>query len=62
MMAIPGRTYHRRYGYPWRWAILAEAAWRIEHLPWRLDGQPFALLARWGYRHRKQWERRGAQS
>jgi hypothetical protein len=30
---VIGRTYHRRYGYPWRWAILAELAWRFEHLP-----------------------------
>lgn len=23
--------YHTRYGYPRRWAILAELAWQLEH-------------------------------
>lgn len=26
-------TYCRRYGYPWRWAVIAEACWRVEHWP-----------------------------
>lgn len=54
-------TYHFRYGYPWRWAILAEFAWRIEHLPLRDEGQMFASFARAGYRWRKSAERHGAQ-
>lgn len=54
-LPVLGRTYRYRYGYPWRWAFLAEVAWRIEHLPWRYDG-----FARWGYRRRKACERRGA--
>lgn len=49
-----GATYHYRYGYPWRWAIPAEIAWRIEHLP-----HVFAPLARWAYVKRHQCERRG---
>jgi hypothetical protein len=57
-----GRTYRRRYGYPWRWALPAEIAWRIEHLPLNYDGQILAPLARWGYRRRKSWERRGSQA
>jgi hypothetical protein len=54
-----GRTYRSRYGYPWRWAVLAEIAWRLEHAPLRRDGQPFARLARRAYRWRKSAERRG---
>jgi hypothetical protein len=46
-----GRTYHRRYGYPWRWAIPAELAWRLEHSP---------LIPLRAYRWRKALERRGA--
>lgn len=53
----PGRHYHRRYGYAVGWAILAELAWRLEHLPFSHDGQPFARLARRGYRWRKTFER-----
>lgn len=45
-----GRTYHRRYGYPWRWALPAEVCWRLEHLPWRPSC--------W-YRWRKACEHRG---
>lgn len=56
-----GRTYHRRYGYPWRIAVPAEVAWRIEHLPFNYEGQVFAPLARWGYRQRKRLERAGAE-
>jgi hypothetical protein len=33
-----GQTYRYRYGYPWRWAILAEVAWRLEHLGWARGG------------------------
>lgn len=57
-----GRAYHRRYGYPWRWAILAEIAWRIEHVPfgWRREHGPLAWLARRGYTWRKTFERHGA--
>jgi hypothetical protein len=58
---VIGRTYHRKYGYPWRWAIPAEIAWRIEHLPrWvSYEGRPLAPLARRGYVWRKSCERRG---
>lgn len=53
-------AYRYRYGYSWRWAILAELAWRIEHLPdyGREDRQ--SRLRLWGYRWRKHCERRGA--
>lgn len=58
-----GRTYHRRYGYPWRYAIPAEIAWRIEHLPGRSEWQPFSPpispIALWGYRKRHEYERKG---
>lgn len=54
-------TYQTRYGYPWRWAILAEIAWRIEHLPLSYDGQVFAPLARAAYGWRKDAERRGSR-
>lgn len=53
-------NYRTDYGYPWRWAILAEVFWRIEHLPWNYDGQVFAPLSRWGYRMRKTCEHRGS--
>jgi hypothetical protein len=49
----PGRHYHRRYGYPVRWAILAELAWRLEH--W-----PLGTIAGRAYGWRKAMERRGA--
>lgn len=52
-------TYQRRYGYPFGWALLAEVAWRIEHLPLSYEGEPLAPLARRGYRWRKWAERRG---
>lgn len=58
-MPMLGATYHYRYGYPWRWAILTEIAWRIEHLPWGFEGEPLAPLARWGYVKRHQFQRRG---
>lgn len=57
-----GRTYRYRYGYPWRWAVVAEIAWRFEHLPWRQDGQLLAPLARRAYALRHAAERRGAAS
>jgi hypothetical protein len=60
-LPILGRTYRYHYGYPWHWAIYAEICWRIEHLPLNYDGQILAPAARWGYRHRKHAERRGAQ-
>lgn len=44
--------YRSRYHYPWRWAILAEICWRIEHLPLR-------EVARRGYVKRKACEHRG---
>ena len=25
-------AYVRRYGYPWRWWLIAEPLWRLEHL------------------------------
>jgi hypothetical protein len=49
---IPGRTYHRRYGYPWPIAITAEFWWRVEHLP-------LGPVARLAYGKRKAAERRG---
>lgn len=57
-----GRTYRYRHGYPWRWAITAELAWRLEHIGphWaRFDCRPLAPLARAGYRWRKAAERKG---
>lgn len=48
-------TYRTRYGYPWRWAILAELCWRIEHTP-------TGAIARWGYRKRKACEHRGSRA
>lgn len=58
-------AYRTRYGYPWRWAILAELAWRLEHLPrWgEDDAGEHAWLGRIGnraYRWRKGAERRGS--
>jgi hypothetical protein len=61
-----GRQYHRVYGYPWRWAILAELAWRVEHMMHdRLSRDDAGMrLPRWigrqGYAYRKRFERRGA--
>lgn len=58
----PGATYKRIYGYPLRWAVLSEIAWRIEHIGpfWlRYEGRPLAPIARWGYRQRRACERRG---
>jgi hypothetical protein len=43
-------AYQSRYGYPFRWALLAEIAWRLEH--W------FPRVPRF-YRWRKAAERRG---
>lgn len=45
-------VYVSRYGYPWRWALLAELFWRIEHGP---------ALRGWGYRMRKACEHRGSR-
>lgn len=61
MMRLPflGRQYRYRYGYPWRWAFLAEIAWRLEHVPLRYEGQALARVALHGYRWRKAAERRG---
>lgn len=47
-------TYRTAYGYPWRWAILAEFFWRWEHT--RLPGHL------WAYRMRKTCERRGSRA
>lgn len=62
--------YHDFYGYPYRWAIPGELAWRLEHLPlfdwtpereeangigWRICSS----LRSWGYRNRKACEHRG---
>lgn len=52
MSLLPGHTYHDVYGYPWRWALLAEVAWRMEH--WRRLSPP------WSYGWRKAAERRGS--
>jgi hypothetical protein len=46
-------TYRTRYGYPLKWALVAEFFWRVEHLPWP------GCLHRWGYRMRKASEHRG---
>jgi len=53
-------AYRTKYGYPWRWAFVAELFWRVEHLPLSFEGQVFAPLARWGYRMRKAAEHRGS--
>jgi hypothetical protein len=60
MSFVPGHTYRTVYGYPWRHALSAEFWWRVEHLPWRYDGQLFAPLTRHAYGRRKAAERRGA--
>ncbi len=59
-MIWPGRDYHRRYGYPSRWAFLAELAWRLEHAPFSDEGQPLERVAARGYAWRKAAERRGS--
>jgi hypothetical protein len=43
-------VYHDRYGYPYRWAIPAEVAWRLEGRFPRVSAF---------YRWRKAAERRG---
>ncbi len=45
-------TYHDRYGYGLRHAIVAEFWWRVEHLPAGDHVRAF------GYRKRKQAEKR----
>jgi hypothetical protein len=57
-------TYHRRYGYPWRWAIAAEFWWRVEHLGYYRGGEGglCAYVNRFGYVKRKAAERRGVQA
>lgn len=61
-LPIVGRTYRYRYGYPWHWAILAELAWRIEHLGVYRggDGGVLGAIRRWGYAKRHHFERKGA--
>lgn len=69
-MQIPmlGRRYHYVYGYAWRHALLAEIAWRVEHIPVPSDdtSEPLprwrwlARIRSYGYRQRHKWERRGA--
>lgn len=54
-------AYRTRYGYPWKWALAAEVAWRIEHLPLSDEGKVLAPIARWGYRMRKSFERRASR-
>lgn len=54
-------AYQTRYGYRLRDALRAEAWWRLEHLPWRADGQVFGLLARFAYGRRKAAERRAVR-
>jgi len=51
----PGRHYRCVYGYPIRWAILAELAWRLEHCG-------AARIERWAYPRRKACERRACAS
>jgi hypothetical protein len=46
-MRYPGRHYRRVYGYPLRWAVLAELSWRLEQ------------AGSTGYRWRKHFERKG---
>lgn len=63
-MKWPGRHYHRVYGYPPRWAFMAELAWRLEHCGpfWaRYDGRPLATFSRKGYQWRKAAERKGSR-
>lgn len=57
----PLSGYRGRYRYPIRVAIKASFFWRVEHLPWRYDGQIFGPLSRWGYRQRKAAERQGSR-
>lgn len=55
--------YRIRYGYPWRWALVAEVWWRLEHLPYRGgDGGLCGYITRYAYRHRKAVERRGHET
>ncbi len=62
--------YHDHYGYPYRWAILAELAWRLEHLPllpWTEEreenpGRLYRVadgIRGWAYPARKRCEHRG---
>lgn len=41
---------YRTYGYPWRWAMVAELCWRLEHWRWsrnlRVRGRSFYSLRR----------------
>ena len=54
-------NYHSRYGYPRPIAYIAEVWWRLEHLPYRGgEGGLCGHVARYAYRQRKTWERRGA--
>jgi hypothetical protein len=56
---VPGRTYHRRYGYSWPAAVVAEFWWRLEHLPYRgSDGGLCGFVTRYAYGKRKAAERR----
>jgi hypothetical protein len=43
-------NYRSRYGYPLRWAVAAEIAWRVEHMP---GGS-------WAYTWRKRFEHAGS--
>lgn len=52
-------NYRSRYRYRWPDALRSQWWWRLEHLPWRYDGQVFAPLSRVAYRRRKAAERRG---
>jgi hypothetical protein len=54
-MLWPGRHYHRVYGYPVRWAVLAELAWRLEHCG-------VARMEHRGYAWRKRFERRASRA
>jgi hypothetical protein len=56
----PGRHYRRVYGYPLKWAVLAELGWRLEHAPLSDEGQPLERLAANAYGWRKAAERRGS--
>lgn len=59
-----GRSYHRRYGYPWRYATPAEIGWRLEHItPYRGgDGGVFGCLTGFGMRMRYRFERLGGEA
>lgn len=52
-MIVP--TYRSRYGYPWRWAFIAEFWWRLEHCG--ID-----RVERFAYPRRKAAERNGVAS